>query len=44
MTTSPDGTSYSDVPWGPMGGRVSTVVRPAGWGRVKDAGVNGAAE
>ena len=36
----PDGTSYPEVPWGPFGGRVSTMVSSGGWGRIK----NGASE
>ena len=40
----PDGTSYPDVPWGPMGGRVSTMVRPEGWGEIKNDRLSGASE
>lgn len=32
----PDGTSYPGVPWGPMGGRVSTMVSSGGWGWIKN--------
>lgn len=32
----PDGTSYPDVPWGPQGGRITTMVESAAWGRIKD--------
>lgn len=40
----PDGTSYPDVPWGPMGGRVSTMVSPGAWGGIKNDHLNGAVE
>ena len=40
----PDGTSYPDVPWGPHGGRITTMVRSAGWGRIKDEQLSGEQE
>ena len=40
----PDGTSYADVPWGPMGGQMTTMVKPAAWGRIKNDQLNGVLE
>ena len=40
----PDGDTYFEVPWGPVGLRISTAVEFQGWGRLKSEQSNGGQE